>query len=107
MPERTARRRRFAPDLRLIVGVVLVVGSVAAVSGIVSAADARAVVLAAAGPLSPGDRIRLGDLVERSVALDGADGLYLNADETVSWRRATPTTRSTRSSGRTLPPARS
>ena len=77
MPATAARRRRFVPDLRLVIGVVLVVGSVAAVTGIVSAADARAVVLAAAGPLSPGDRIRVGDLVERDVALDGAGDLYL------------------------------
>ena len=74
-------RRRFAPDPRLFVGLALVIVSVLSVVGVVAAADSRTVVYAAAAPLSPGDRVDAGDLVERSVALDGATGLYLGEDE--------------------------
>jgi len=70
---------RRAPDLRLVLGVLLVVGSVAGVYGIVAAADRRVTVYAAASSLTPGERIDAGDLVQRSVALDGADRLYLAA----------------------------
>jgi hypothetical protein len=71
------RRRRAAPDLRLLLGVLLVVGSVAGVFGVVAAADRRVVVYVASAALSPGDRVDTHDVVERSVALDGADRLYL------------------------------
>jgi hypothetical protein len=81
MPESLARRRRFAVDPRLLIGLLLVVGSVVGVVGIVSAADSRTLVYAAAGPLAPGDRIDAGDIVERSVALDGTDPLYLAPDD--------------------------
>jgi flagella basal body P-ring formation protein FlgA len=70
---------RNAPDLRLVLGVLLVVGSVAGVWGIVAAADRRVTVYAAASALTPGERIDAGDLVQRSVALDGSDRLYLAA----------------------------
>jgi hypothetical protein len=70
-------RRRFALDLRLIIGLLLVAASVAAVTLLVGAADARVTVYAAGEALAPGDRIGAGDLVERSVALDGAEELYL------------------------------
>jgi len=75
-PARTPRRR-FAIDVRLVVGMLLVAGSVAAVTMLVGAADTRVAVYAAAEALAPGDRIRAGDLVERSVALDGAEDLYV------------------------------
>jgi hypothetical protein len=71
------RAIRRAPDLRLVLGVLLVVGSVLGVVGIVAGADRRVTVYAAASTLTPGERIDRGDLVERAVALDGADGLYL------------------------------
>jgi hypothetical protein len=76
---RPARRtvRRAAPDVRLVLGVLLVVGSVLGVVGIVAGVDRRVTVYAAASSLTPGERIDSGDLVERAVALDGADGLYL------------------------------
>jgi len=74
---RFSRARRNGPDLRLVLGVLLVVGSVAGVFGIVAAADRRVTVYAAASSLTPGERIDAGDLVQRSVALDGADRLYL------------------------------
>ena len=83
-PDAAPRRRfskagRNAPDLRLVLGVLLVVGSVAGVYGIVAAADRRVTVYAAAAALAPGERIDAGDLVQRTVALDGADRLYLAA----------------------------
>lgn len=70
-------RRRFAVDVRLVIGLLLVAASVAAVTVIVGAADARVRVYAAADALAPGDRVDADDLVERSVALDGSDDLYL------------------------------
>jgi hypothetical protein len=76
-PRPARRSRRAAPDLRLVLGVLLVLGSVAGVVGIVAGADRRVIVYAAASSLAPGERIDRGDLVERAVALDGADGLYL------------------------------
>jgi len=70
-------RRRFAVDVRLVIGLLLVAASVAAVTLLVGAADRRISVYAAAESLAPGDRIDADDLVERSVALDGAEELYL------------------------------
>lgn len=70
-------RRRFALDVRLVIGLLLVAASVAAVTLLVGAADTRVTVYAAGEALAPGDRIDADDLVERSVALDGAEELYL------------------------------
>jgi hypothetical protein len=70
------RRRPFA-DPRLLIGLLLVVASVAATVGLVAAVDRRTQVYATTGPLEPGDRIHASDLVARGVALDGSDGLYL------------------------------
>lgn len=80
MPASPPRRLRAALDLRLLLGIVLVLASVAGVMGIVAAADSRVAVYAAASTLLPGDRIDADDLRERRVALDG-DGarLYLTA----------------------------
>lgn len=80
-PRPARRSRRAAPDLRLVLGVLLVLGSVAGVVGILAGADRRVTVYAAASSLTPGERIDRGDLVERAVALDGADGLYLRRGE--------------------------
>ncbi len=80
-PDAARRRRRNAPDLRLVLGVLLVLGSVAGVYGIVAAADRRVTVYAAASALAPGERIDAGDLVQRSVALDGSERLYLAAGD--------------------------
>jgi len=74
---RSTPRRRFALDVRLVIGLALVAASVVAVTLLVGAADTRVAVYAAAESLAPGDRIDAGDLVERSVALDGAEELYL------------------------------
>jgi hypothetical protein len=74
-------RRRFALDVRLVLGVALVAASVAAVTVLVGAADTRVAVYAAAEALAPGDRVDAADLVERSVALDGAEELYLLVEQ--------------------------
>ncbi len=74
-------RRRFALDVRLLLGLLLVAGSVVAVMALVGAADARISVYAAAETLAPGDRIDADDLVERTVALDGAEDLYLRVGQ--------------------------
>jgi hypothetical protein len=75
-------RRRFAIDVRLVLGVALVVASVAAVSALVGVADSRVAVYAAADALAPGEHVDPADLVERSVALDGAEDLYLLVEAT-------------------------
>lgn len=72
-----APRRRLALDVRLVIGLLLVAASVAGVVVLVGAADARVRVYAAADDLAPGDRVDVDDLVERSVALDGAEELYV------------------------------
>ncbi|QEO08576.1 hypothetical protein [Protaetiibacter larvae] len=74
-------RGRAVVDPRLLIGLALVIASVVGVVGLLSAVDTRTRVYAAAAALSPGDRIDRGDLVERAVALDGAESLYLGVDE--------------------------
>ena len=74
-------RRRLALDVRLVLGLLLVAASVAGTVLLVGAADARVRVYAAADGLAPGDRVHADDLVERSVALDGADDLYLRVGD--------------------------
>ena len=74
-------RKRFWFDPRFAIGVLLVVASVAGVVAIVGAADTSILVLAARTPLAPGDHVDGDDLVATSVRLDGADRLYLLADE--------------------------
>ena len=76
-PRAVPRRRRFGVDPRLIIGVGLVVASVAGVVGVVQASDRRVTVYAAASTLAPGDRVDADDLLPRRVALDVAAGLYL------------------------------
>lgn len=73
----TKRRRRVALDVRLVIGLGLVAASVVGVVLLVGVADTRVRVYAAADTLAPGDRVDADDLVERSVALDGAEDLYL------------------------------
>lgn len=71
------RRRRFSLDVRLIIGIGLVVASVAGVVSIVGASDHRITVYAAAQTFAPGDRVGSEQLVPRQVTLDDADDLYL------------------------------
>jgi hypothetical protein len=76
-PRAVPRRRRFGVDPRLIIGVGLVVASIAGVVGVVQASDRRVTVYAASGTLAPGDSVSEGDLLARRVSLDAAAGLYL------------------------------
>lgn len=70
-------RKRFWFDPRFAIGLLLVAASVAGVVAIVGAADTSVIVLAARGPLAPGDHVDGDDLRETSVRLAGADRLYL------------------------------
>ena len=69
--------RAFLLDPRLLIGVLLVAGSVAGVLAIVSAADDSITVLAAPAALAPGDRVGESDLEVRSVRLDSSADRYL------------------------------
>jgi hypothetical protein len=77
----TSNRRIRALDPRLLIGVGLVAASVAGVITIVSAADETIEVLAAAGPLAPGDRVDADDLVVARVRLDAAARRYLAPED--------------------------
>jgi D-ribose pyranose/furanose isomerase RbsD len=68
-------------DPRLLIGIALVVASVAGVVAIVSAFDTRVTVYAAAQTLAPGEPVRAGELLVRQVALDDAEGLYLTDED--------------------------
>lgn len=72
-----AKRSRFWFDPRFAIGIALVIASVAGVFAIVQSSDTSQLVLAARAPLTTGDVIRAGDLVETSVRLDGATDTYL------------------------------
>jgi len=75
--------RRVRPprwlDLRLVLGVLLVLGSVLLGARVVSAADATVPVWAATGDLAPGTELTGADLVAVDVRLDQAAGVYLSA----------------------------
>src|SRR4051794_1386942 len=73
--------RRVRPprwlDLRLVLGLVLVLGSVLLGARVVSAADATVPVWAAAGDLAAGTVLTPADLVAVDVRLDDVAGSYL------------------------------
>ena len=78
VPRATATSRaRPQLDPRLVVGLLLVLASVAGTVGIVALTDRTIPVYASTVALLPGDRVRADQLVERRVTLDGADRLYL------------------------------
>jgi hypothetical protein len=64
-------------DLRLVLGVLLVLGSVLLGARVVSGADATVPVWAAAGDLAAGTVLSAGDLVAVQVRLDGTAPAYL------------------------------
>lgn len=66
-------------DARLIVGVLLVLGSVVLGSVVVRAADQRSAVYAARGALVPGQRLTEADLVRVDVHLGSLSDRYLTA----------------------------
>lgn len=75
---RPARRR--APDPRLLIGLALVVASIAGVVGIVAANDDGVEVYAAPRLLTAGDRVTADDLELRRVSLGADVDAYLTAD---------------------------
>jgi SAF domain len=81
LPGPTPRRVRPPRwlDLRLVLGVLLVLGSVLLGARIVSAADATVPVWAAAADLAPGTELTADDLVSVDVRLDDTAELYLSA----------------------------
>jgi hypothetical protein len=90
-PRGPAPRRVRPPrwlDLRLVLGVLLVLGSVLLGARVVSAADATVAVWAVAGDLAEGTQLTADDLVPVDVRLDETAGAYLST--------------STRPEGRTL-----
>jgi SAF domain-containing protein len=80
MPSGPQPRRVRPPrwlDLRLVLGVLLVLGSVLVGARVVTAADATVPVWAAAGDLAPGTVLAEDDLVAVSVRLDDVGRSYL------------------------------
>lgn len=77
-PREPRKRRGLTIDPRLIIGLLLVAGSIAGVVGIVAAADETTEVYAATEVLSPGDRVDSANLELRSVRLDDTLALYLS-----------------------------
>ena len=75
--------RRVRPprwlDLRLVLGVLLVLGSVLLGARVVSAADATVPVWSATGDLAAGTELTADDLVAVDVRLDAAADAYLSA----------------------------
>ena len=66
-------------DLRLVLGLLLVLGSVLVGARLISAADATVRVWAAAGDLAAGTVLTAEDLVPVDVRLDTAAGAYLSS----------------------------
>ncbi|TYP89908.1 SAF domain-containing protein [Blastococcus xanthinilyticus] len=82
LPTGPTPRRVKAPgwlDLRLVLGVLLVLGSVLLGARVVSAADATVPVWSAAADLAAGTELTAEDLVVVDVRLDGSAPAYLSA----------------------------
>jgi hypothetical protein len=81
VPQGGSVPRRVRPpswlDLRLVLGVLLVLGSVLLGARVVTAADATVPVWSAAGDLAAGTVLSADDLVAVQVRLDDAAGQYL------------------------------
>jgi hypothetical protein len=72
------KARRTLLDARFLVGIVLVLGSVAGVTAIVGAVDRTTEVYAAARPLAVGEVVTVEDLVVTPVRLGDAGDRYLS-----------------------------
>ncbi|MGY1623462.1 SAF domain-containing protein [Geodermatophilus sp. SYSU D00965] len=92
MPRRVRPPRWL--DLRLVLGVVLVLGSVLLGARIVTAADATVPVWSAAGDLAAGTVLAEADLVPVDVRLDEAAGSYLATSTRPEGRTLARTVRS-------------
>lgn len=73
------RSRMLRVDARLVVGVGLILASIAGVWFVVEAADRSSPVFVASSTLSVGDTIEEGDLSVAHVRLDAADARYLSS----------------------------
>lgn len=80
-PPAVRLRRPGWRDPRLLLGLVLVAGSVALGSSVVSAAARTVPVYVASGPLVPGDAVGPDVLAVREVGLGDVGAGYLRADE--------------------------
>ncbi|WAB83990.1 hypothetical protein OVN20_13325 [Microcella daejeonensis] len=78
-PAPPARRR--GTDPRLAIGIALVIGSIAAVVGIVAVGDEGIDVYAAPALLTAGERVTADDLELRRVALGAEAATYLTVEE--------------------------
>lgn len=81
LPPGPAPRRIRPPswlDLRLVLGVLLILGSVLLGARVVGAADATVPVWAAAGDLAAGTELTADDLIAVDVRLDDAASAYLS-----------------------------
>ncbi len=78
MSEHTSKRRRLtrAIDVRTVIGVALVLGSVTGVWAVVASSDRSVPVYAAGSTIVAGDTVSPDDLVVRRVSLGSADELY-------------------------------
>lgn len=74
-------RRLLGVDPRLVIGILLVVASVAGVYAVVTSTDRSILVYAASSTVNPGDRIYAGDLQPTSVRLGDAGSRYLVAGD--------------------------
>lgn len=83
VPRARRLRRPSWTDARLVVGVLLVLLSVAGGARLVSSFDETTPVYAAARPLLPGQEVAGADLVPVDVRLDGPLGHYLDAGQPV------------------------
>ena len=81
---RKVRTARFRFDPRLVIGLLLVVASVAGVYTIVAAADRSALVYSATAPLTPGERVYPADLGLSTVRLGDTIDHYLAAGDVTS-----------------------
>jgi hypothetical protein len=79
VPKASRLQRPAWRDARLLVGVLLVLGSVVLGSYVVAHADDRTAMYAAAGPLVPGQRLSEDDLTRVEVQLGSQAASYLSA----------------------------
>ncbi|MDJ0339086.1 hypothetical protein [Cryobacterium sp. PH31-O1] len=76
-PRPTRTRRRFWVDPRFVIGLVLVVASIAGVGMIVAGSDRTTAVYTARHTLTVGDQLKSADVALTRVQLGGAVDLYL------------------------------
>ena len=79
--QRDASARTFRVDPRLIVGLALVLASVAGVYALVASAQTNTEVYLAKSTLAAGDVVHSGDLVASHVRLGDAASRYLSRDD--------------------------